>query len=49
MCDWRLVVDAGGTDLCRVDPGFGTDILITVDLRAMASVWKGATRFTDEI
>ncbi|WPY96369.1 helix-turn-helix domain-containing protein (plasmid) [Limimaricola variabilis] len=47
--DWWLVIDGDGTDLCRVDPGFEIDVLITADLRAMTSVWMGVTRFVDEI
>lgn len=49
MRDWWLVIDGDGTDLCRVDPGFDIDVLITADLRAMTSVWMGVTRFVDEI
>jgi len=49
MRDWWLVIDGDGTDLCRVDPGFEIDVLITADLRAMTSVWMGVTRFVDEI
>ncbi|MGR3464946.1 winged helix-turn-helix transcriptional regulator [Limimaricola sp.] len=49
MRDWWLVVDRDGTDLCRVDPGFDVDILITADLRAMTSVWMGMNRLVDEI
>lgn len=47
--DWWLVVDAHGTDLCKFDPGFDVDILVTADLRAMTSVWMGLSRLDGEI
>ncbi len=47
--DWWLVVEPATTDLCKFDPGFDVDILVTADLRAMTSVWMGLTNFTDEI
>jgi DNA-binding HxlR family transcriptional regulator len=47
--DWWLLVDAEGTDLCRTDPGFDVDILVTADLRAMTSVWMGLSRLSDEM
>lgn len=47
--DWWLVVEKGATDLCKLDPGYDVDILVTADLRAMTSVWMGLTRLADEI
>lgn len=47
--DWWLLVDADGTDLCRTDPGFDVDILITADLRAFTSVWMGITSLAHEM
>ncbi len=46
--EWWLVVDRHGTDLCRIDPGYDVDILVTADLRAMTSVWMGLSRLADE-
>ncbi len=47
--DWWLVVDKDGTDLCKFDPGYDVDILVTAGLRAMTSVWMGLSRLSDEI
>lgn len=47
--DWWLVVDAEDTDLCKFDPGYEIDILVTADLRAMTSVWMGLSKLRDEI
>ncbi|NNF71490.1 MAG: helix-turn-helix transcriptional regulator [Rhodobacteraceae bacterium] len=49
MRDWWLVVTPDGTDLCKQDPGYDVDILVTTDLRAMTSVWMGLSKLTDEI
>ena len=43
------MVEPEDTDLCRLDPGFGVDILVTAQLRAMTSVWMGVTKMNDEI
>jgi len=47
--DWWLVVDTEEVDLCKIDPGFDVDILLTADLRAMTSVWMGLSTLRDEI
>jgi len=47
--DWWLVVGRDDVDLCRVDPGFDVDIVISADLRALTSVWMGLTGLTEEI
>ncbi|MHA6343875.1 winged helix-turn-helix transcriptional regulator [Roseivivax sp. CAU 1761] len=47
--DWWLVVDPHGTDLCKFDPGYDVDILVTADLRAMTAVWMGLSKLSDEI
>lgn len=49
MRNWWLVVDQGEVDLCRVDPGFEVDVLVTAQLRSMTSVWMGLSRLGDEI
>lgn len=46
--NWWLLVDADGTDLCRTDPGFDVDILVTADLRAITSVWMGLSTLAQE-
>ena len=47
--NWWLVVDAGETDLCRVDPGFEVDLLVSATLRSMTAVWMGLTNVSKEI
>ncbi|WP_343082520.1 helix-turn-helix domain-containing protein [Ostreiculturibacter nitratireducens] len=47
--DWWLLVDEEGTDLCRTDPGYDVDILVTADLRAFTSVWMGITTLSQEM
>uniref|UniRef100_A0A2A3JTC7 Transcriptional regulator n=2 Tax=Alloyangia mangrovi TaxID=1779329 RepID=A0A2A3JTC7_9RHOB len=47
--DWWLVVGTDDTDLCKFDPGYEVDILVTADLRAMTSVWMGLSKLPDEI
>jgi DNA-binding HxlR family transcriptional regulator len=38
---WWLVLEPSGADLCHTDPGFGTDLTVTSDPRALASVIAG--------
>lgn len=38
---WWLVAERSGTDLCLTDPGFGVDLRVDADARAMAEVWIG--------
>jgi DNA-binding HxlR family transcriptional regulator len=38
---WWLVAEASGTDLCLSDPGFGVNLEIDAEARAMAEVWIG--------
>lgn len=38
---WWLVAEASGTDLCLSDPGFGIDLEVDAEARAMAEVWIG--------
>ena len=45
---WWLVVDKAGVDLCRVDPGYELDVLVTGSLRAVTSVWMGITTLSHE-
>jgi len=46
---WWLVVDGGTVDLCRVDPGFEVDLLVTSSLRSMTAIWMGLTAVRKEI
>lgn len=45
---WWLVVEAGAVDLCKIDPGYDVDLLITCSLRSMTSVWMGITSLKEE-
>jgi DNA-binding HxlR family transcriptional regulator len=38
---WWLVAERSGTDLCLTDPGFGVDLYVDAEARAMAEVWIG--------
>jgi DNA-binding HxlR family transcriptional regulator len=38
---WWLVAHASNADLCFTDPGFGIDMQIDAETRAMAEVWVG--------
>jgi hypothetical protein len=38
---WWLVTARGGTDLCLSDPGYGVDVRVDAEPRAMAEVWIG--------
>ena len=47
--NWWLMVDDGEVDLCGVDPGFETDLLVETDLATMTRVWMGLTSLSAEI
>ena len=47
--DWWLVVDREAIDLCKFDPGYEIDILVTANLRVMTAIWMGLTKLPDEI
>lgn len=38
---WWLVAKEEGADLCFTDPGFGIDLNVDAEARAMAEVWLG--------
>jgi DNA-binding HxlR family transcriptional regulator len=38
---WWLVAQPSGADLCFTDPGFGIDLQVDAEARAMAEVWVG--------
>lgn len=38
---WWLVAEKANADLCFTDPGFGIDIQVDAEARAMAEVWLG--------
>lgn len=40
---WWLVVEKDDVDLCRIDPGFEVDLMVTGSLRSMTAVWMGMT------
>jgi DNA-binding HxlR family transcriptional regulator len=45
---WWLVVEDNTVDLCKFDPGFDVDLLISGSLRSMTSVWMGITSLGEE-
>ncbi|MFN0115965.1 MAG: winged helix-turn-helix transcriptional regulator [Paracoccaceae bacterium] len=45
---WWLVIDAQDVDLCKIDPGFEIDLLVTANLRSMTGVWMGVASFAVE-
>ncbi len=45
---WWLLIDAGETDLCSVDPGFDVDLFVETDLRTMTQIWMGLTTVAAE-
>ncbi|MCA8878915.1 MAG: helix-turn-helix transcriptional regulator [Rhodobacteraceae bacterium] len=49
MQDWWLVIEKDAVDLCKIDPGFEVDLLITAELRAMTAIWMGLTTLAEEI
>jgi DNA-binding HxlR family transcriptional regulator len=44
-----LVVDRGAVDLCQIDPGFGVDLYVVGELRAMTAIWMGLTTVRAEV
>jgi DNA-binding HxlR family transcriptional regulator len=38
---WWLVAEPAGADLCFTDPGFGIDLQVDAEARAMAEIWLG--------
>ena len=38
---WWMVAQRQGVDLCFTDPGFGIDLQVDAEARAMAQVWVG--------
>jgi len=38
---WWLVAEKANADLCFTDPGFGIDLQVDAEARAMAEVWLG--------
>jgi DNA-binding HxlR family transcriptional regulator len=38
---WWLLVDQADVDVCLSDPGYGIDLVVDADLRAMIMVWMG--------
>jgi len=46
---WLVVETDGTTDLCQFDPGYEVNLLLKGPLRAMTSVWMGASTLRQEI
>lgn len=46
---WLIVAPSQPVDLCSLDPGHETDLLVTSNLRAMTSAWMGMSHFQAEL
>ena len=46
---WLIVSPDQPVDLCSIDPGHETELLVTADLRAMTSAWMGMSDFEAEL
>jgi len=46
---WLIIEPDGSVDLCSVDPGFEIDLMVTVDLRTMTSIWMGLSKVSDAL
>ena len=44
-----LVLQRPEVDVCLTDPGFGTDIVVSADLKAITKVWLGDLRFNEAL
>ena len=44
-----LVVDDAGVSVCRVDPGFEVDAVLTVAVTTLAEVWLGRVPIADAL
>ena len=42
-----LVLEPRGASVCRDDPGFGVDLLVTADIAAFYHVWLGKVTLAD--
>lgn len=47
--NWWMIVEQDKVDLCRFDPGFEIDLMVTASLRDMKSVWMGFSDIRKEI
>ncbi|GAA4522372.1 helix-turn-helix domain-containing protein [Chelativorans composti] len=46
---WWLLIENGMVDLCKIDPGFEIDLLVTSSLHCMTAIWMGLTVVRKEI
>lgn len=46
---WWLVLKRPEVDLCLKDPGFGVDLIVSADLRALTRVWLGDIRLAEAV
>ena len=46
---WVIIEPDGSVDLCSVDPGFDIDLMVTVDLRTMTSIWMGLSKVSNAL
>jgi DNA-binding HxlR family transcriptional regulator len=47
--NWWLVSENREIDLCKDDPGFDVDVLITCSLKTMTAIWTCQRKFNDAI
>jgi DNA-binding HxlR family transcriptional regulator len=45
--DWWLVLQPDEVDVCDDDPGFGVDVTVEAELRALIAVWRGDRSWSD--
>ncbi|MBN4925694.1 transcriptional regulator [Hoyosella rhizosphaerae] len=45
--DWWLVLTQNGADVCQHDPGFGVDVTLSAELRALVRVRRGDISWSD--
>ncbi len=47
--DWWMVITAGESDVCDVDPGHPVSVTVTATLRRMVEIWRGDVSWSDAI
>lgn len=47
--DWWLLLSAAEIDVCDKDPGYGTDVALTIPIRTFVRVWRGDIGWSDAL